>query len=274
MNDIYIHDKNLKYPANDFTHMIESEKAHDYTYDKDFEYRLRGFKHKFVQFVFKTIVLLIVQPVCYVRYALRIKGKKNYRKYKKISGSKGMISICNHTTEWDTVMVMTSRYFKFPEFPVWQEGIESKSGMFFRYAGGLAMPYNSFKGTYFAYNAMKDVVNEGKWLHVYPEAACWAFYPALREFKEGIFKLAYETKKPILPMVVKYRPNKGLYKLFKKHPNATLIIGEPIETNYSLEKNESIEDLSKRSHLAMVHLLGIESEEENAKLNKQLKRDN
>ena len=273
MSNIYIHDKNLKYPAIDSNHMILSEKVHDYTYDKDFEYRLRGFKHKFIQFLAKIVLLLIVQPVCAIRYALRIKGKKNYRKYKKLAGSKGMITVCNHTTEWDTLMVMTSRYFKFPEFPVWQEGIESKSGMLYRYAGGLAMPYNSFKGTYFAYNAMKDVVNEGKWLHVYPEAACWAFYPALRQFKEGIFKLAYELKKPILPMVVKYRPNKGIYKLFKKHPNATLNIGEPIEADYSLEKIDAIEDFFKKVHLSMIHLLGIESEEENAKLNKQLKKD-
>ena len=271
MSNIYIHDPNLKYPSNDFDHMIKSEKVHNYEYTKDFDYRLRGFKNKFIQFLFKILLIILVQPVCALRYALRIKGKSNIKKYKKLSKSKSMISICNHTTEWDTIFVSTSRYFHFPEFPIWQEGAESKSGMFYRYAGGLVMPYNSLKGTYYSYKAMKDVLDEGGWLHVFPEAACWAFYPAIRTFKPGTFTLAYETNLPVLPMAVTYRENKGIYKLFKKHPNACLNIGEPVQIDYSLPKKEAIIDLEKRCHLSLIKLVGIDSEEENEKINAMLK---
>ena len=66
-------------------------------------------------------------------------------------------------------------------------------------------------------------------------------------------------------MVVKYRPAKGIYKLFKKHPCATLIVGEPLECNFDLPRKEAAEDLKNRVHLSMVKLLGFESEEENAK---------
>ncbi len=262
---------NLKYPKNDFEHMIKSEKVHNYTYDKNFMYRLRGFKNKFIQFLFKVLMIILVQPVCALRYALRIKGRKNIKKYFKLSNSKSMISICNHTTEWDTIMVSTSRYFSFPVFPVWQEGIESKSGMFYRYAGGLAMPYNSLKGTFYAYKEMEKTVSEGKWLHVFPEAACWAFYPAIREFKPGTFQLAYEYNLPILPMAVTYRANKGIYKLFKKHPNATLNIGEPIKADYNLDKKESIANFTSKCHLALIKLVGLENEEENREINEHLK---
>lgn len=266
MSNVYIHDVNLKYPDKDYAHMILKEKYHNYVYDKDFMYRLKG-KDKFVQFLVRIVIFLLVQPLCYIRYALRIKGKKYFREYKKLNhNKKNMITICNHTTEWDSLFVMTSRYFKFPEFPIWQEGAESKQGMLYRYAGGFPMPRFSVHGSYYAYNTMKEILNEGKWLHIFPEAACWAFYPAIRPFQPGAFKLAYELDMPILPMVVKYRKPKGLYKLFKKQPNATLIIGKPITVNKDLNKTEAVDDLVKRSHLALINLLGIESEEENQKI--------
>ena len=246
--------------------MIKTEKYFNYTYDQNFEYRLKGFKHKFVQILLKFLMILIVKPVCIIRYALKIKGKKNIRKYKKLAGKKGMISISNHTTEWDIIFAFTTRYFKCAEFPIWIEGAESKSGMLYRYAGGIPLPRFSLHGLSYGYKAMKDVINEGKWLHIYPEASCWAFYPALREFKDGPFKLAYDTDMPILPMAVTYRKPKGIYKIFKKHPNAKIEIGEPLSINKELSKADAILDLKERTRMSVLHMMRIENEEENNKI--------
>ena len=256
--NVYIHDPSLKYPDKDFVHMIKHEKVHNYVYDENFPYRLKDPKNKFIQFLFRVVILLIVKPACYVRYLLRIRGKRNIRKYKRLAGKKGMITICNHTTEWDVLFVMTSRFFHFAEFPMWQEGAEGKSGDFYRHAGGIVLPTYSYKGMNYAYEAMREVVKEGKWLHVFPEAACWAFYPVIRQFRNGVFKLAVEEEMPILPMVVKYRPNNFIYKIFKKHPNATLIIGEPLMPNTSLDVRERISDLMNRSRIEMMNLLGLD----------------
>ena len=256
--NIYIHDPSLKYPDRDFVHMIKNEKVHDYVYDESFPYRMKDPKNKFIKFWFRVLILLIVKPACYVRYLLRIKGKKNIRRYKRLAGKKGMITICNHTTEWDVLFVMTSRYFHFAEFPMWQEGAESKSGDFYRHAGGIVLPTYSYKGMNNAYEAMREVLKEGKWLHVFPEAACWAFYPAIRPFRNGVFKLAVEEEMPILPMVVKYRPNNFIYKIFKKHPNATLIIGEPLLPDTSLDFRERVNDLMNRCRVEMMNLLGLD----------------
>lgn len=269
IDNIYIHSYPKSYPDHDFVHMIESPKFHNYVYDESFPYRLKDPKSKFIKFWVKVVILLIVKPFCYVRYGLRIKGKKNIRIYKRMCGKKAMISICNHTTEWDTLLVMTSRFFHFLEFPMWQEGAESKGGNFYRYAGGLVLPTYSYEGMNYAYEAMRDVLKEGKWLHVFPEAACWSFYPAIRSFKTGIFKLAVEENMPILPTVVKYRKPKGLYRLFKKQPNATLIIGAPIKPDFELEKNERITDLCNRCRVKMMNMLGLD-EESNEKLRASL----
>ena len=269
--DIYIHDPNLAYPDKEFAHMILNEKYHDYTYDANFMYRLRGFKYKFIRFWIKVVMIILVKPVCFIRYALIIKGKKNIKEYYKMTNSKGMITISNHTTEWDTIFVLLTRYFKFSEFPIWQEGAESKSGMLYREVGGIPMPIKSNHGMAYAYKAMVDVVKENKWLHVFPEAACWAFYPAVRTFQNGAFKIAYDLKKPILPMAVSYRKPKGIYKLFKKQPNATIAIGKPLMANYELDRKDAIEDLLVRSRLSVMNLMGIENEQENEEIRNSLK---
>ena len=271
MSNPYIHDPNLIYPNIDSEHMIKSEKYHDYTYDKDFPYRLKSFKCRFIKFFMKFVMLIIVKPVCFIRYALIIKGKKHIREYKKLTKSKAMISVSNHTTEWDILFVQLTRYFKFCEFPCWIEGVESKSGMLYRMAGGIALPRFSSHGMAYAYNAMKEVINEGKWLHIFPEASCWAFYPAVREFQTGSFRLAYDLNMPILPMGVMYRKPKGIYKLFKKHPNAKITVGKPLLVNYDLDKKAAIEDLAKRARLEVMNLIGIENEEENDKIRSLVK---
>ena len=264
-NKPYIHDKNIKYPDCDFVHMINLPKVHDYVYDKSFPYRQIDRKSRFVLFLYRLGIFFLVKPLCYIRYGLRIKGKRNIKQYRKLIGRKAMISVCNHTTEWDILFVMTSRYFHFAEFPMWQEGAESKSGALYRGVGGIVLPTKSYQGMNYAYEALRDVIKEEKWLHVFPEAACWAFYPAIRPFRSGAFQLAYEENMPILPMVVKYRRPGFLYRIFKKHPNATLLIGEPMFANYDLDKNESVIDFTHRVRVAMMNLLGL-NEEENQEL--------
>lgn len=263
---IYYHNPDMAYPAVDTQHIVESDKKHTFVYDKDFMYRLHGFPHNIKRVLFKVAMVVLAQPVCAVRYALRIKGRENIRKYRAVAGSRAMISVCNHTTEWDSLFVSMTRYFRFAEFPIWQEGAESSAGMMYRVAGGIVMPKDSVRGKLYAYRCMEDVVREGKWLHVFPEAACWPFYPAVREFQPGTFRLAVAHRMPILPMAVKYRPNRGIYKLFKKHPNATIIIGEPLMPDLSLPKDRAIDDLCHRSRMAVMDLLGIDSEERNTEI--------
>ena len=268
--NVYVHDPSFAYPDADFTHMVESPKAHDYVYDESFPYRLKDGKSKFVRFWLRVGIFTLVKPLCYIRYGLHIRGKKHIREYKKLTKGKKMLSVCNHTTQWDILFVMTSRPFHFAEFPMWQEGAESKGGDIYRQVGGLVVPSKSVRGMNYAYEAMKEVLEEGKWLHVFPEAACWAFYPALRPFKAGIFKLAIDTNTPVLPMIVKYRRPKGLYRLFKKHPNATLHIGEPLVPNLELSLRESVHDLEARCRASMLDLLGL-TEEENELVRAKLK---
>lgn len=260
--NIYIHDENIIYPHVDNQHMVIAPHKHDYIYDKNFEYRMRGFKHILIRKLIRIAMFLVAFPVARVRYALKIEGRKNIKQYYALTKGKGMISVCNHTTDWDYLLVLLTRC-KFNEMPIWQEGAEGPSGMLYREVGGIPMPKHDLKGMGYSFEHLKEVVKEEKWLHVYPEAACWPFYPAIRNFELGTFRIAYDTNKPVLPMAVTYRPAKGLYKLFKKHPNATIRIGKPQCIDYSLPKSEAISDLRDRIQLEVMKLANINSVEEN-----------
>ncbi len=133
------------------------------------------------------------------------------------------------------------------------------------------MPKHDPRGMVYAFRAMKEVVREGKWLHVFPEAACWPFYPAVRNFEPGVFRIAVEEGLPVLPMGVRYRPATGLYRWFKKHPLAEISVGEPLAPDPSLPKKEAVEDLRRRCMLSVMHLIGIGNEEENARIRTGLK---
>ena len=215
-SNVYIHDPKLAYPDKDFTHMVISVPLTQFKFDKDFPYRLKDGKSKFMRVLVRGVILIIVKPFILFRYLFYVRGRKNYRIYRRLAKRKAMITICNHTTDWDCLMVMTSRWFKFSEFPIWEEGAEGNQGSMFRYAGGIVTPTTSIMGVQYAYEAMREVLKENKWLHVFPEAACWPFYPAIRTFKMGTFKLACEENLPILPMVVKYRRPNWLWRIFKK----------------------------------------------------------
>ena len=59
-SNVYIHNPNCQYPDKDFVHMIETPKYYDFNYDKDFPYRLKDKKSKLMRFLFRLVILLIV----------------------------------------------------------------------------------------------------------------------------------------------------------------------------------------------------------------------
>ncbi|MCQ2794917.1 MAG: 1-acyl-sn-glycerol-3-phosphate acyltransferase [Bacilli bacterium] len=268
--DVYLHNSKLKYPHVDKQHMVIYPKKYDYVYDKNFPYRLKDPWNKFLGFWLQRIILWIGAPGVKVMYGLKVKGKENIKKYFKLNGNrKAMISTCNHTVATDFIMISSTRH-KTPIIPMWQEGAESKKGMMFRRTVGLVVPRDDMKGIAYSYREMREVLKEDKWLHIYPEAASWPLYPCLREFHKGAFTLAYDFDLPILPMGVRFREPKGLYRLFKKSACATISIGEPLLINKSLERSAAVEDLKERTFNATLHLLGIKDKEENQKVRNEI----
>lgn len=149
---------------------------------------------------------------------------------------------------------------------MWQDGFESFLGTMLQAYGGFPVvktPYGWTK----AYQCMKNVLVEKKWLHVYSEAACWYYYVPIRDFLNGTFRLAYGTKCPIIPLAFSFRKRRGLSRLFfSKEPLVTLRIGEPLYADQNLSRSDAVVKLREEVHLAMVLLSGLNGEQENQSL--------
>lgn len=269
-DNIYLHDVNLKYPHVDDQHMSHLLKRRDYVYDKNFPYRLKGFKNRLLTLLYRAGLILFAIPVVKIMYGLKIEGKKNVKKYKEMTKNKAMISISNHTVFSDFLIISSLRH-KVPTIPMWSEGAESRYGMIIRRAlDGIVIARDSMIGLAYAYREMREVTTEGKWLHIFPEAAAWPLYPCLKNFKLGAFRLAYEQKLPILPMAVVFREPKRFARIFKKSACASLKVGEPVRPNLELEKDASIKDLLDRCYDSMLSMMGFKSREQNEEIRQKI----
>lgn len=256
-----------RFPNKEDSHIIHSVHKYDYDYNK-LNIRPKSFFFRLKRFFLYVVILIIVTPMTYIRFGLVIKNKKVYKKHKK-EIKDGYITISNHVFPWDFLCLLATRYGRFPEFPMWQEGFEGKGGKLYQAVGGFPV-VNTITGYKKTLDAMKDVLFERKWLHIYPEAACWQYYVPLREFKEGCFRLAYETAKPIIPIGISYRKAHGFFLLYKRNkPLITLTIGEPMYADKTLSMKEARKKLKDECFLKMLELCGISSIEENNELKKK-----
>ena len=87
----------------------------------------------------------------------------------------------------------------------------------------------------------------------------WEYYSEIRPFKKGAAQFAIKNDKPILPMAFTYRkPNWIRRKILKQIAVFDLHIGEPILVDKSLEKGAQVDDMTVRTHEAVVALAGKE----------------
>lgn len=78
--------------------------------------------------------------------------------------------------------------------------------------------------------------------------------------------LFFKRKSPLLPLAISYRKPRGLYRLFKKYPNLTVHIGEPLFADEKLGHRDAAEDLTKRARLCVMNMVGIKDEKENQRI--------
>jgi 1-acyl-sn-glycerol-3-phosphate acyltransferase len=104
---------------------------------------------------------------------------------------------------------------------------------------------------------MDEVVESGKWLHVFPEGSLWYFYPDIRPLKPAVFNYAAKYNKPLIPISMSFRPRKGFRRIFGKGPFVDLHIAEPIYADSSLPQRAAAEELRKRAYQIMQQMNGI-----------------
>lgn len=270
MSQIYMQSIYEAYPDFEHGHMFPCKITAPADYSKDYEFRVTSKWRKFQRFWVEWILFIFGPVLTYFRFGPKYKNKHILKKYKN-ELKNGFMTISNHCFPWDNVVLRNVHKFHRVEMPIWKEGAESSNGKMFRLAGGITVPSDTI-GIAKSFAAMKEVIKEKRWLHVYPEAACWEFYSPIREFKSGTFRLAVDYDVPVFPVAFSFRKATGLFKLWKgKRPLVNVNVGEPLYADKNLERQSAINDLCKRVHDAVIKLAGFDTSEENEEFKKNYK---
>lgn len=257
----YIPISNISYPDRTDGHYLKIEHDDGTVFDKNYPYIDESKKFRFKRWWVRFLLYVLIFPFCYIRMGLKVRGKKNIKKNKKLL-KQGALSICNHVHMWDYIMVMNAIKPIRPHVLVWNKNVSDKSGPLVRLVGGIPIPENDMSATLVYLDAIKKLLNQGGWLHLYPEGSMWEFHRLIRPFKKGVAHLARMFDKPVVPMAISYRKPSWIRRnIFHQKACFNLCIGEPIFLNKELPIKEQEIDLINRCHEAVVNLAGLTKEE-------------
>ena len=178
-----------------------------------------------------TLAMPFLLLIDKVWLGLRVKGLKNVR---GIRG--GFVTVCNHVHPMDSTMVGLSLFPRQVFFPTLDANTHLKvAGTFVRALGGLPIPMST-AGLPRFFAALERTIARGGCVHFFPEGELVPYDTQLRPFQRGAFHLALRQRAPVLPMVVTYRPTRGIARLWRRRPCMTLVIGKPL---YSIDNGPS-----------------------------------
>ena len=262
---MYFDPQPIRYPYPEETdkHYLHVKKNKGIVFDEKYPYVDNSFGFKFKRFWIRFLLVLIVFPLDRIRLGLKIKGRKNLKKYKDVI-KQGVVSISNHIHMWDYITLHRLVYPIKPNVLSWAPNINGENGTLIRMTGGIPIPEKSFRGTVAYYKAVEKLLTiDGGWLHIYPEGSMWEYYAPIRPFKRGAAFFAVKFNKPIIPIGYSYRKPTWWRKVFfKQLGRITANVGEPIYPNLDIaDLNEREKDLLIRSHQKVCELADIKPEE-------------
>jgi 1-acyl-sn-glycerol-3-phosphate acyltransferase len=260
----YVPQLGIVYPPNPDDHMVAIKILRDVKVDENYPFLDKSFKFRFMRGLMHLGVFVLIFPLSPVRFGLKIEGRKNLRKHKKLLKN-GAMTIANHVHRWDFLFMMQALRYRSMYFPVWKEQLNGSDLAFIRAAGGIPVPDELRVIKYFN-QAFDEIHARKKWIHAYPESSRFDYFVPIRPFKKGVFTMAHRYNLPVIPIAISYREPRFPYTLInafrslignKKLPMITLRIGEPLLFDESLTRKEAVQKMRKECHAAVARLAGI-----------------
>ena len=252
----YRHDLPYEYPDKCDAHMISVKHLRDVNLDVNYPYLQKSFWFKCQRGLLRICQYTVLPIVMWVRHGLHIHGKEKLKQHKALFQN-GLITISNHVFMWDYICIMVALRPRLGYFPAWKTNLEGPNGPLIRMAGGIPVPTDNLRPMVKFKQAMEQVLDQGDWMHFFPEGSMWFYYPDIRPLKKAVFKYAVEFDRPVLPCTFSFRPRKGLWKLIGNKPLVQLNIGDPVYHDKSLSKLEATRKLQQDVYHIMQEMNGI-----------------
>jgi 1-acyl-sn-glycerol-3-phosphate acyltransferase len=161
--------------------------------------------------------------------------------------SKPMIIVANHTSYLDTPLICTIISGNY-HFMGKVELLKNPVLKLFFQTIDVPVDRSNRIASYRALKKVEENIHKGFSLILYPEGTMSKNPPEMGEFKAGAFKLAVDTKVPILPIsfLNNYKLMKGSGLKYGSRPGIMrAFVHKPIETS-NLSTPEELENLSKQ----------------------------
>ena len=169
----------------------------------------------------------------------------------KIVKDKGFVSISNHIHYLDCTLIGLIYYPNRVHYPTIEENFKIPFvRKLIRLLYAMPIPKDRIKKDRF-YLQINKAFKRKFILHMYPEAAMWAYYEKIREFKYGAFKIAVDANVCVQPIKFVFTKPKGLYKVYKKKKRICAVVLDPLYPNMKLEYRDRIKDLRDRTYESM-----------------------
>lgn len=168
----YRPDLHFVYPEQIDGHMISPAPVYDEAIlNHEYPYYNQSFPFVVKQNLMHVFLLALVVPVACVRYGLRVKGKKVFRKYRKLL-KQGAITVCNHVYEWDYLCIRAAIYPRKQNFTMWKNNLLGSLGPTFRAVGAVPIPSGNLAAIRAFERDVLKLLDEGRWLHFYRKVPC------------------------------------------------------------------------------------------------------
>lgn len=161
--------------------------------------------YKFIRPLAKGLFILLYRPT--------IKGKENIPK------EGGVVLACNHKHNFDCGMLLSGTK-RCIHFLAKEELFKGLFGWFFKFMGFIPVKRKTKDGK--ALPMAVEYLKNDKVIGIFPEGTFNKSEDPILPFKIGAVKMAYDSKCPIVPCIIK-----GEYKMFHKGP--TIEFYEPIK---------------------------------------------
>jgi len=264
MEEPYVPQLDFKYPEKPDDRMVALKHLRDVTVDENYPFLDKSFKFRFIRTAMYLGIFVLVFNLSPLLYGIKIEGRKNLRKHKKLFKN-GAMTVSNHVHRWDFLFVLNAVRYRSMYFPAWKEHLKGPDAGFIIHAGGIPIPEDL--KTIKCFNRAFDEIHERKkWIHAFPESSRFDYFQPIRPFKKGVFTMAHRYNLPVIPMAFSYRKPGfpiTISNLFRslagkqKLPMVTLRIGEPVLLDETLGRKEAVIKLRKDCHEAVVKLAGI-----------------
>ena len=220
---IYAPDCNEADEAPELDNVLQMPQTKRFNVGPDYDYLDSGWHAAMWREIWRGLASIVLRPLNAAAFGLEIRGKENLWALES-----GAVVVANHVhpmdcTFLDTLLWDRRTYYATLEanfrIPVVRHLIKA--------LGGVPVPEN-FRYLPAFRDGMKQALEAGSYVCIYPEGVLRPYYGGLRRFRDGAFMIAAEAKAPVLPVVITFRHPDGLTAIYKKKPCITVTVLPPV----------------------------------------------